>query len=225
MFPAAVLSAAALGAAVITADDASYVRLESSERTVEAGTRFSVDVFAYAHVPVNAVNVTLQFDPGSVEVLEVDRGQSVITIWTEDPVIESDRIVLRGGTFRRGFLGEHKVATIDLRARETGQNTFTATDIVLLAGDGAGSEVDTETVPNGSINLFVYDENTDPESIEVAVSLDVVTDIDQDGEVTLRDISAFMAAWNSKEDRYDFNGDGRMSFRDFSILLSDYFFK
>jgi len=225
MFPAAVLSATALGAAVLTADDASYVRLESTQPTVEAGDRFSVDVYAYAHVPVNAVNVTLRFDSGSVEVLEIDRGQSVITIWTEEPMVEDDRIVLRGGTFRRGFLGEHKVATIDLEAKATGQNTFSATDIVLLAGDGAGSEVTTEEVPNGSINLFVYDEDTDPESIEVAVSLGVATDIDEDGEVTLRDISAFMAAWNSQEEQFDFNGDGRMSFRDFSILLSDYFFQ
>jgi hypothetical protein len=226
MFPAAAVSvAAALGAAAITADDTSYVRLESTHTTVEAGERFSIDIYAYAHEPVNAVNVTLIFDPESVTVAEIDRGQSVITIWTEDPVIEDDRVVLRGGTFRRGFIGEHKVARLDLVAKETGQKTFSATEVVLLAGDGAGSPVETSAVAGNDANVFIYDENTDPEQIEVAVSMDLRTDLNSDGEVTLQDISVFMSAWNARDTRYDFNGDGRMSFRDFSILLADYFFQ
>lgn len=226
MFPAVLAFAALLGAAsVIDSERTSYVRLEASETTVEAGGRFSIDVYANAHVAVNAVDITLQFESNSVEVLAVDRGQSVITIWTEDPIIEADRVVLRGGTYRRGFIGEHKIATVDLRAKVTGQQSFSATNVMLLAGDGAGSTVSTSEVNDGTVNLFIYDENTTPESIGVDVSVRLVTDIDGDGQVTLRDISAFMAAWNDASVQYDFNGDGRMTFRDFSIILADYFFK
>jgi hypothetical protein len=53
----------------------------------------------------------------------------------------------------------------------------------------------------------------------------IVTDLDGDGEVSLKDISAFMAAWLTRASTFDFNGDGRMTFKDFSILLSDSFFK
>lgn len=60
MFPAIISFVAMMGAAVITSKDVSYVRLETSDTTVEAGNQFSIDVFAYAHVPVNAVDVTLQ---------------------------------------------------------------------------------------------------------------------------------------------------------------------
>ena len=224
MCSAIVSVAALLGAAAITSTEASYVRLGISDTTIEAGSRFTVDVYAYAHVPVNAVDITLRFDGDTVEVLEVDRGQSVLTIWTEDPVVEHDQVVLSGGTFRRGFLEEHKIASIDLRATQTGQSSFEATDVVLLAGDGSGSSVTTATVLDSTVSLYVYDENTDPDSIGVAVTVDVASDIDGDGEVTLRDISAFMSAWHDKGTLYDFNGDGRMTFRDFSIILANFFF-
>ena len=224
MFPAVLSFAAVLGAAVVTSDEVSYIRLETSTQTIEAGDRFSIEVFAYAHVPVNAVDVTIQFDPESVKVISVDRGESVLTLWTQDPIIEKDRVLLQGGTFRRGFLTEHKIATINVRANDTGQSSFEATDVVLLAGDGSGSSVAVAEAVDSKVNFFIYDENTDPDSIKVAVNVDIITDIDGDGKVTIRDVSAFMAAWHSKSRIYDFNKDGRMNFRDFSIILTNLLF-
>lgn len=224
MFPAVMALVVVVGTAAVTDTDVSYVRLAVSDPVVEAGSRFTVDVYAYAHVAVNAVDITLQFDPSVVEVLEVDRGQSVLTIWTQDPIVEGNKVVLRGGTFRRGFIQEHKIASIDLRAKEAGQSSFRATDVVLLAGDGAGSPVAVAEALDSTVNLYVYDENATPESIGIDVKVKILTDLDGDGEVTLKDISAFMAAWHNKDKIYDFNGDGRMSFRDFSIILANYFF-
>jgi hypothetical protein len=214
-----------LSAAVATSQDASYIKLESNESVIEQGHRFSIKVFAFAHVPVNAVDVTLRFDSNIVSVIGVDRGQSVLTIWTEDPVIQSDRVILRGGTFRKGFLGEHLVANIELQAKETGQGKFSAANVLLLAGDGRGTPVKTAPSNNSELTVLVFDENTSPENIGATVSVLVVTDLDGDGTVSLRDISSFMASWAAKDKTYDFNGDGRMTFRDFSILLSDFFSK
>jgi len=224
MFPAVFSLAVLISAAVLTTTDVSYVRLETSETTVQAGGRFTVDIYAYAHVPVNAVDITIRFDSSAVEVLEVDRGQSVLTIWTEEPIIKEDMVTLRGGTFRRGFIEEHKIASIDLKAKQTGQSTFAATDVILLAGDGAGSSVAVANALDSTLSLYIYDENTSPESIGIDVNVKIVSDIDGDGKVTLKDISAFMAAWHTKDKMYDFNGDGRMTFRDFSIILASFFF-
>lgn len=224
VFPAVFSIAVAVSAATLTGGDVSYVRLETTDNVIEAGSRFTVDVYAYAHTAVNAVDVTLRFDPSAVEVIGVNRGQSVITIWTEDPVIKSDSVTLRGGTYRRGFIGEHKIASVDLRAKQTGQSNFKATDVVLLAGDGRGSPVAVAEAQNSVVNLYVYDENTKPESIGIDVKVKILSDIDGDGKVTLKDISAFMAAWHNKDKFFDFNGDGRMSFRDFSIILANFFF-
>jgi hypothetical protein len=212
-----------LGAAIISGTDVSYVKLQTDKTMVQAGDRFALDVFAYAHVPVNAVDVTLRFDESAVKVLGVDRGQSVLTIWTEDPIIEKDRVILRGGTFRKGFVGEHKIATIELEAKQTGQSEFIAQNVVLLAGDGKGTPVKVAESNNSKLDLYVYDENTDPENIAVNVEMSIVTDIDGDGKVSLKDISSFMGAWTNQSKVYDFNNDGRMSFKDFSIILADAF--
>ncbi len=225
MFPAVISFAALLGAALITSTDISYVRLEASETTIMAGQSFSLDVYAFAHVPVNAVDITLQFDPAAVKVIGVDKGQSVLTLWTEEPTVKDGRVELSGGTYRKGFVNEHRIATINLEALQTGQSSFKASEVILLAGDGTGKEVSvTETVAS-QVNLYVYDENSDPGSIGVNVAINIVTDIDGDGKVSLKDISSFMSAWNNKNTLYDFNGDGKMSFRDFSIILADFFLK
>ena len=225
MFPALISFAVILGAAVISSSESSYIRLQTSQTTIEEGGRFTVIVYANAHVPVNAVDVTLQFDNKAVEVLEVDRGQSVITIWAQDPVVENGKVVLRGGTYRKGFIGEHQIASIDLKAKQSGLSNVSATNIMLLAGDGQGSPVSVKNDQNTSVNLYIYDENSTPENIGVNVKINIVTDIDGDGKVTLRDVRAFMAAWSTRDQIFDFNGDGRMTFKDFSIILSDMFFK
>jgi hypothetical protein len=226
MFSATVMSLAAfLGASVISSQDVSYVRLEVSESTVEAGDTVAIDVYAFAHEPVNAVDITLSFESTALEVTGVDRGQSVLTIWTEEPIVEDDKVIMRGGTFRRGFVNEHLIATVNFKALETGQKTIAASDVLLLAGDGQGSAIQTAESLDNQVSLFIFDENTDPESIGVQAAVQVVTDIDGDGEVTLSDISSFMAAWSDKSKVYDFNGDNRMTFRDFSIILADFFLR
>lgn len=225
MFPIAIGFVALLGAQLMSATETSYIRLEIDKQAVKTNERFSVDVFAYAHVPVNAVDVTLQFDGNKFEVIAVDRGQSVLTIWTEDPIVTKNNVVLRGGTFRRGFIGEHKIATIDLTAKGTGSTQLNIDDVLLLAGDGQGTPVTTSVSNDSTLNLYVYDDNTNLADINVNVSVSLVTDLDGDGKVTLKDISVFMADWTRNRRVHDFNNDGRMTFIDFSIILADFFFQ
>ena len=96
---------------------------------------------------------------------------------------------------------------------------------MLLAGDGQGTPVSVSETSDSKLSLYVYDENEDPEDIGVAVEVNLLTDLDGDGKVSLRDISAFMSAWASKSENFDFNRDGRMTFSDFSIILASFFFQ
>lgn len=224
MFPVILGFAVILGAQTISSQS-SYIKLEADKTTIQSGERFQLSVYAYAHVAVNAVDITLNFNPDNVEVLGVDKGQSVLTIWTEEPRIETDKVILRGGTFRNGFIGEHKIATISLKAKKTGQTNLMAGDVMLLAGDGRGTPVSVSQTNNSKLSLYVYDENESPENIGVNVQVNLLTDLDGDGKVSLKDISAFMSAWASRSQTFDFNGDGRMTFRDFSIILASFFFQ
>lgn len=225
MFPVLLGFIFVLGANTISSTQSSYIRLATDTTAVATNERFTLDVLANAHVPVNAVDITLRFDQAGFEVVSVDRGQSVLTIWTEEPVITNNSVILRGGTFRKGFLGEHKIASIVLKAKRTGTGSLSASDVTLLAGDGRGTPIKVSEVSDSKLSLFIYDENSSPTDIGANVQVRIVTDLDGDGKVSLRDISSFMAAWADTSASYDFDGDGRMTFRDFSILLASFFFQ
>lgn len=234
-FPLVFTFAALLGAAAaITSDTRSSIRLETSQSSVRAGERFEINVFANAKVAVNAVDIQLNFPTDQIKILGIDTGESVITLWTRDPYVENNTVYLQGGTFRRGFIGDHLIATINAQAVETGLAKVTVGDATLLAGDGSGSKVAVSKNDDETSSIFVaasdgtyteIDPSTADLRLKSSASIVIVTDIDGDGRVTVTDISRFMLGWASRTVVYDFNGDGFMTFRDFGIILSDSFFQ
>jgi hypothetical protein len=227
-FPLVFAFAAILAASTIASGNKSFVHLESSVKSVRAGEQFTIDVYVTAHVPVNAVDLTLDFPKDYITITGIDTGESVITLWTEEPSVKGTSVVMRGGTFRKGFLGDHLIATINAKATQTGVADFSVDSVTLLAGDGSGSKVSVAKTGEEEKSFFIIDEqgavkNSDSVGVKGEVSVVLVTDIDSDGVVTLGDISRFMGAWSGKTAVYDFNGDGIMSFRDFGIILADSF--
>ena len=230
-FPIVFSALALLGALTVTSTNKSFIHIESTKTSVRAGESFQIGVYVSAHVPINAVDIKLDFPQSQVKVLGIDTGESVITIWTKDPYVKNNTVYLSGGTFRKGFLGDHLIATINAKAIDTGLAHFLVSDALLLAGDGSGTKVD--AVKNGAQEAKLYIANTDGtltpstldggSSISANVEIRIVTDIDGDGVVTLNDISRFMSAWFSKSVIFDFSGDGKMTFRDFGIILADSF--
>ncbi len=227
MFPFVIGIATFLSAASLNSVEYSYIRVSPSDTTLEIGERFSLDIYAYAHQPVNAVDISVAYSDSAVKILGVDTGQSVITLWTEEPAVKNGAITLRGGTFQRGFRGEHLVATVNVEAKQAGQAEFFISNVQLLAGDGRGTPVLTGKPSLSRADVKVVTETSEDEgvaSLEANVTLLIVTDIDGDGKVSLRDVTAFLSAWHSRDSVYDFNSDGKMTFRDFAIILSDSFF-
>jgi hypothetical protein len=230
-FPLIFAVAAFLGAAAVVSDNKSYIHLESSTGAVKAGEAFHIDVYVNAVVPVNAVDISLEFPKNQIEIAGIDTGESVITLWAKDPYVEGNKVIMQGGTFRKGFKGDHLIATINAKATETGLAQFKTSDVVLLAGDGTGSKVAISKSDKESTSLYISKEDgtfTKPSEavgIKANASVVIVTDIDGDGQVTLSDISSFMAAWSTKSALYDFNNDGAMTFRDFGIILADSFLR
>ncbi len=226
-FPMMALLATLLGAGAVSTSQQSSIRLEAVPSTVPAGDSFSVNVYVSAHVPVNAVDIDVAI-PSNARVTGIDTGESVITLWTQDPYLEGNTVVLRGGTFRKGFIGEHLIATINAEALSSGIGEFVVRDVTLLAGDGSGSSVSVGDQEGARLYIANADGTfADSQTVATdgAVAVIVVTDIDGDGDVSLTDVSRFMVAWTSQSLVYDFDNDGRMTFRDFGIILSDTFFK
>ena len=219
-FPVMLVTAIFAGAASIISVEQSYITIEMVPQTVKEGETFFITVKATAHTAVNAIDVVIQYPEHQIEVIGVDTGESVITLWTQAPYAENGSVYLRGGTFGQGFIGEHTIAKIRAKAIEAGSAYVTTDSVKFVAGDGEGTEV---PVTDGSTNQAkIYISNEDG-SIVGTASVKIITDVDGDGDVDITDISVFMSAWFNKSTIFDFNGDGRMTFRDFSIILADSF--
>ena len=222
-FHIVVLSTIIAGIAAVSSQNASYITIVPSTETVTEDEQFTIDIVATVHVPVNAIDLTIGYPENRIVVESIDTGVSVITLWTQEPYTKDGNIYLSGGTFRKGFIGEHTIARIKARAIESGNVHIFVKDTQLVAGDGQGTEVKvTNDSDKNQANIVVMNSEGD---IEGVAEVNIVTDTDGDGDVDLADISAFMAAWFSRGSMFDFNSDGRMTFRDFSILLADSFRK
>ena len=210
-----------MGMASVVSKNSSYVKIITSATQIETGSKFSVDVFAYADIPVNTIDIAISFPEKSVMVLGIDRGESVVTLWTRDPYVEGGTVFLQGGTYRKGFVGEHKIATINLRALAPGKAEFVVANMQLLAGNGKGTAVAVND-HYANTSAYIYDTGTIANVIKVDTAGLLVTDVDGDGKVTFSDISIFMVGWFNNQ-KYDFNGDGLMTLKDFSLLLTSFF--
>lgn len=230
-FPLVFAVAAFLGAQAIVSTGETYISVEPSTNSLRASEPFYFNVYVNAHTAINAVDLELTFPTDQVKVTGIDVGESVITLWTVDPYFEGNKVYLRGGTFRRGFLGQHLIATVNAVAVETGIAEIKISDSLLLAGDGSGTKIEATASTEEVAKLYIanedgsFDTNVFGSELSGTVKVEITTDIDGDGEVSLADVSRFMSAWFSKRVIYDFNSDGRMTFTDFGIILSDSFFK
>lgn len=218
-FSLASIAIVALLATVLLSANDSYIRLETPENTVQAGDSFEVSVYVNAKQSVNAIDVAVAFPKDKVAVDGIDVGNSVISLWTQDPYVEDDEVILRGGTYRKGFIGEHLLARINFTALKTGKAELLINEKTLLAGDGTGTPVsNVKTSP-----VVITTISADGE-LTADVEIMFTTDIDGDGDVSLEDVQVFLRAWRQKRWMYDFNDDNRMNFTDFAIILADSFF-
>jgi len=221
-FPLMVITAMFMGAASVVTTDKSYISVETNPAIVNEGETFFIEVSAVAHIPVNAVDIILEFPKEQIEIISIDKGESVITLWTEEPYAKDGSVYLRGGTFGQGFIGEHLIAKVRARATESGVAYVTAGSVKFVAGDGEGTEVSVEDAGENKSKIYIANEDG---SLVGVATVNIITDVDGDGDVDITDISSFMAAWFDRSAIFDFNGDGKMNFRDFSILLADSFLK
>lgn len=222
VFPVVALTALFAGLASVVSQNASYITITTTPASVKEGESFIIEVHAFAHTPVNAVDITVSYPKEQITIEGIDKGTSVITLWAEEPYAKDGTVFLRGGVFQKGFLGEHTIARIRARATESGLAYVNVNTASLIAGDGKGTEVQVEKVSEGETKISVQ---TADGALIGKATVSLVTDLDGDGQVDLSDITSFMSAWLTRGKVYDFNRDGRMTFKDFSILLSDSFFK
>jgi len=201
------------------------VTISSSSDVVLVGEPFYIDVHVRAVDDINAVDLEISYPEPRLSIDNFRTGESVLSIWTHEPTAINGQISLSGGTFRRGFSGEHRIIRLGATAVESGNIDLTFTKTNLIEGDGDGSQIALQDIETQELSLRAVSrdeaaaEGLAPERSQT----DIRTDLTGDGRVTMADISMFLAAWVDGDTIYDFTGDGHMTFRDFSIILADYF--
>lgn len=242
-FPVVFASLVIAGAAVISSvsNTSSEIIISVEPEMIGTNEEFFIHVRADAHTPANTVDIEIAYPEQYIEILGIDTGGSVVSLWTVDPYWKDGVVYLQGGIYRKGFVGEHHIARIRAKGLQRGSALITTDAARLLAGDGKGTEIQVDGGSDAEVYIGVpapedgeegsglagteEGEGGSDSSITARVAIQVITDLDGDGEVGFSDIARFMSAWRSDHEAFDFNGDGRMTFTDFAILLADSFFK
>jgi len=123
------------------------------EVIIEEGESVIVEAFLDTKgEEINVVDATLKFPPDLVEVRDVSRGQSVLTLWISDPVIDNTAgmVQFTGGIPTGGEFPAGALVRITLYAKTTGNGVLrwdAASRVLLNDGRGTLDMVETLDTP------------------------------------------------------------------------------
>ena len=108
---------------------------------VEVGETVTLNVVADSDEPVNVIGGIINTSPELMEILSIDRTDSVIDLWSEEPTLSADgRVRFSGGILREGgFVGNGIVLTINARMVAEGKASISFEEVSMLAHDGTGT--------------------------------------------------------------------------------------
>jgi hypothetical protein len=120
--------------------EAATLYLMPQSQTVYKGDPFIIDVqLDTESAEINTVGASLNLPSDLFEVIDFNKGDSLLTFWPEEPKLEGNTVSFIGG-IPGGFLGKGSVLKINLRAKELGQATISfGNDSKVLLNDGQGT--------------------------------------------------------------------------------------
>ncbi len=146
----------------------------NSSGPYSVGQLFSVGVFVSTESgeAMNAVSGILSFPPEIIQLVSVDKAGGIIDFWIGDQSFSNGegKAHFEGGRYNPGFAGTNgKVIAFLFKAKTKGTANITFTEASVLANDGAGTEILTNT---GTATVVV---NTGP---AVAPTVNALPSID-----------------------------------------------
>ncbi len=141
---------------------AGTLRLSPSSGSHNVGSTFSVDLVMDSTQPANTAGATLSFDPGIIRVTNVSDGNSLFSMWPEDPEYSNSAgtISFGGGMPGDSFTGTGgNIISITFRAQSEGTAEVSFDSGQLIA---AGSDV-TDSLQGGSYTFTDTTPEPDPE--------------------------------------------------------------
>lgn len=212
--------------------DAASINLSLTDNTIDVGGQFAVDIHVDSEgASINAAKAVLKFVPDILEVVNIDKTESIFNFWLEEPAFSNStgEISFIGGSIS-GYSGKAlDVLRVIFRVKKSGTASLTLTEAAITAADGSGKNV-LSTVKNTQvigISLIPPEEGasstpppvTLPEVQTVpppkqivraptpARNLPIASNLDipmyPDGDRWYNIISPFLAKWNLPDDITD----------------------
>lgn len=176
---------------------------------VEVGETVTLNVVADSDEPINVIGGIINTPPEFVEILTIDRTDSIVDLWSEEPTLGTDgQVRFSGGILREGgFVGNGIVLTINARMVAEGKATISFEEVSMLAHDGTGRPV------SCGVNPMV---------LSIRPKEHPTPDVNSDNAVNLYDFGIVsMRLFMGYSRAYDLNLDGRITVADIGIILSN----
>lgn len=178
-----------------------------SKNYIAVGATTSVSVRAYSKEPVNVIGGTVILPP-ELRVISVNGDDSIIDLWTKEPVVSHDTsfIEFAGGIIsKEGFTGSGELFRFEVEAIKKGKAELLFEDATILAHDGKASETLDETKET---TFYIRDTNVPS------------PDLNRDNRITILDVTIISAKlFGAYDPLYDFNLDGRVTVADILLLI------
>jgi len=187
-----------------------FLLQSGSSSFLTVGESADITLVAQTNIPVNVVGGSLTFTPDIISIESIDRSNSVVDIWSEEPLISAPTGIVQ---FSGGIISEDaaeklngKIFSTKLKMQRVGMGTVTLKNPELLANNGEGTNV----VSGYSLIKFYVRAVGTPSP-----------DINNDGALSIADVnSLYLKAFRAYNPAYDLNLDGKVSAADIRILIS-----
>jgi hypothetical protein len=132
-----------LNAVVVRAEGSAGLFFSTPSRQTEEGEVFSVDVKVQSSLEsINAISGGVTFPEAIVRVVSTSKDKSIINLWTQEPKIQTNKILFEGLILNPGWKGASgSVFKITFEAKRAGTVSLGFSEGAILANDGAGTNI------------------------------------------------------------------------------------
>jgi len=207
------------------------MQIDPKNKTVSVGEVFTVQVLVESTIPVNVFSGLITFNESVLAIASIDYNTSIADLWAKEPWYSHGHgtITFAGGTTRSGgFTGNESLLSIKFTAISSGDGKISLANVKILQHDGLGTDAPLYESIDSILTVIPTSTNNEtykPKQSNRQTNVTVLTkspnpDINQDGEVSISDLSVFMLYLTSNNPLADFNNDGKVNTADLSILLN-----
>lgn len=192
-----------------------------NKTAVITGEQIILDVIVKSTTPVNVFSGTVTFSDPTTTIENINYNISIAELWTETPWYKNGTgaVHFAGGTTAPGgFVGSGVLMQITFRMNTPGRQQINVKDGRILASDGLGSETNV-----WNENIFITATGSPVTIHESSIHIlppKEFFDLNNDGIITLVDISQFFIFMATQNPQADFNQDSQINIADFSMLLA-----